>query len=128
MSSPRLRSRATRCTPLVLIVDCARWHERTGVAKITAELSPLDLFSAFGQVGFVTRKAANEASHDALGFLLRFRHALFVAFRVSPWGIASFLSAADGHWPRALAPECLSVNHSLTSGFAAVQPSWTAVV
>jgi hypothetical protein len=34
---------------------------------------------------------------------LRFRHALQIAFRVSPWGIALFLSAADSHWPRALA-------------------------
>ena len=32
---------------------------------------------------------------------LAFRHALFkIAFRVSPWGIALFLSAADGRWPR----------------------------
>jgi hypothetical protein len=84
---------------VVRIVDCVRWHEKAGVAKITAELSR-KISSVRCQVGFVTREAANEASHAARGFLLRFRRALFVAFRVSPWGIALFLSAADGHWPR----------------------------
>ena len=93
---------------MVLIVDCARGHERTGVAKITAELRPLDLFSAFGQVGFVTREAANEASHDALGFLLRFSSCALRCFpcfalghRIIPergrWSLASRVGIRDAY-------------------------------
>jgi hypothetical protein len=40
--------------PVVRIVDCVRWHEKAGVAKITAELNR-KISSVRCQVGFVTR-------------------------------------------------------------------------
>jgi hypothetical protein len=67
--------------------------------KITAELSPQDLLSAFCQVGFVTREAANEGFPRRTPFLARFSSCALRCFPGFAWGIASFLSAADGHWP-----------------------------
>jgi hypothetical protein len=53
---------------VVRIVDCVRWHEKAGVAKITAELSR-KIFSLRCQVGFVTREAANEGFPRRMRFL-----------------------------------------------------------
>jgi hypothetical protein len=53
---------------VVRIVDCVRWHEKAGVAKITAELSR-KISSVRCQVGFVTREAANEGFPRRTRFL-----------------------------------------------------------
>ena len=62
-----------------LAVGSTRGPEST---KITAELSPQDLLSAFAKLGSSLVKLQTRASHAALGSCSAFRHALFVAFRV----------------------------------------------
>jgi hypothetical protein len=59
-----------------------------------------------------------------------FRHALFkIAFPGFALGIALFLSAADGHWPRLYCVGSgMPIGSSLTSGFGAVHQSWAAVL
>jgi hypothetical protein len=79
-----LQSRATRCTRWCGSLSAPAGTRGPESTKITAEHSPQDLFSAFCQVGFVTRGAAKRglpAPHSVS--CSAFRHALFVAFRVS---------------------------------------------
>jgi hypothetical protein len=68
MSSSPVAEPSNSVHPVVRIVDCVRWHEKAGVAKITAELSR-KIFSLRCQVGFVTREAANEGFPRRMRFL-----------------------------------------------------------
>jgi hypothetical protein len=64
-----LQSRATRCTRWCGSLSAPAGTRGPESTKITAEHSPQDLFSAFCQVGFVTRGAANEGFPRRTRFL-----------------------------------------------------------
>jgi hypothetical protein len=69
MSSSSVAEPSNSAHPVVRILAAPAGTTGPESTKITAELSPQDLFRAFCQVGFVTREAANEGFPGRTRFL-----------------------------------------------------------